>query len=290
VCTDRNVATLQPVLAGIAKREALAKLTTCSVSTIDETIESMTKTVLDTIAQSSPAGDEKTSEDGTNSRVAVFIYSFSEIVLNYGLNASTKFLKSIKAIPTVYNLVATMHSTLHATRSISYMQALFDVTVLVDPNNGTMGDDVMAEIQSVRKSPGTGKVYEDQELFGVRGVYLYPLKGRKVLEDEGRHGVAGGGDSDAVSGVADVLSAVNILDNNVKDPLKDPLKGPLKESTKGSKDGDQAVRDGVQGDKGQGDGNTCNRNVGYNVQRLVTFDSTDPEFDEDSDPDNDLDL
>ncbi len=109
------------------------------------------------------------------------------------------------------------------------------------------------------RSAATGKINESIEMFTCRDSLLAPLKPVTHFDAD------------------DAQEATN-NDNSTKNLTALPT---AEES---------AADNSTKTNTTTGGGNTANGGKASHNQRLITFDSTDPEFDEDSDPDADLDL
>lgn len=193
------------------------------------------------------------------SRSILFLNSFSELIFMFGYQCALKLLHHFKGIFT--SVVATVHKSLHSPQLINLMPSTFVVTVVVKPNDGTMASDVTAEIHCLRKSI-SGRVSEASELFGHREGFLFPLHETRSIPHSSK--AVDAEDSES-SNSTKVLASIDMKSGATK-----------KEDVVPKVSGGEASPNFHQALPG--------------VQRLVTFDSTDPEFDEDSDPDNDLDL
>lgn len=200
-------------------------------------------------------------------RMCLLFHSLSEVILSIGLaqalqliTAFRDLLKSIDGAATTASpssIVFLVNSSLLTTYSIAQIQNAIDNIVIVVsalswlsmhlyyliastsklPNTGVLAPDVATEIQTIRRSPTTGRVTEALEMFGWTGSVLTPIVTKEGKIPRSDSNATGEGETAA------------------KEDLK-PLPPPPQQL------------------------NT----------RLITFDSTDPEFDEDSDPDADLDL
>jgi hypothetical protein len=195
-----------------------------------------------------------------HSSCALFIYSLSEIILNVGVAQTISFMKRLSCLvtpPTVPKMngnpnsaviptcciIYVLHESLHSPHDLIQLQNAVSVVVRVVPNRGTLSPEVAAEIQTIRKSPNSGKVVECIELAVFRDGFLCPLTNKSSSGDN-----------------------MNVTQDPGTDNLLEKL---LNEGTK--------VQLKVEP-------------TGLIAPRLITFDSTDPEFDEDSDPDADLDI
>jgi hypothetical protein len=110
---------------------------------------------------------------------------------------------------------------------------------------------------------GSGKISESTEMFGCAEGLLFPLKPG-----------AGAASSAVTSSVAGAVK-----DSAPADAVATPPALPSRDSASAS------------GQPAAPASTTTGSTMGVAANtRLITFDSTDPEFDEDSDPDADLDL
>ncbi len=112
---------------------------------------------------------------------------------------------------------------------------------------------------SLVRSAVTGKINESIEMFTCRDSLLAPLKPVTHF---------GADDVDETADNDNTKSSITALPTAPESTDKNAGGGAAKKSSVGSAASQQA----------------------NHSQRLITFDSTDPEFDEDSDPDADLDL
>lgn len=210
---------------------------------------------------------------------AVMVYSATEIILKYSFSKAIIFFESIKSIlkldvlyegtslsgPTKKDpaLVLTVHQSLHPTNLLSRLQKFANVSLIVKPNTGTLAEDVVAEVCCVRRSNATGKVKEEVDMFVANNPengrtqsntsLIAPVVRRKMSEDQNEE------DDSTDSKTLDTIEAFKaaVLDDNANEKA------------------DQRAK---------------TRHSSTVAKQLVTFDSTDPDFDEDDDPDNDLDL
>lgn len=198
-----------------------------------------------------------------NSSVGIIVYSLSEIVLMIGLAKAISFAKQLTTLiggaattnpqsKTTVAIIFVVHESLHNTQALFQLQTLAGVTVRIVPNRGTLSPEVAAEIQSVRKSPATGKVSEAVEMFAFRDGRLHPLLGAKTVDAADSSSEK---DPTAINSLAQLLDTAEISASGAITPRVTPVTAAAPPPS-----------------------------------RLIAFDSTDPEFDEDSDPDADLDL
>jgi len=190
--------------------------------------------------------------------IAVIVYSLSEIILFAGLKKGLDFIgQLIQATPNDSNnsIIFQINSSLHPPAVIARIQQHLDtIAIIVSqphiipcmldhcsfklqlPNSGLLAASVAAEVQTVRRSPSSGRVSEHLEMFFLESglSILRPISPTSISN---HHSVT--------------AAEVSKLETKIAVEQK-PL--PV-----------------------------------HNA-RLICFVSTDPEFDEDSDPDADLDL
>ncbi len=202
----------------------------------------------------------------SNDSFAFIIYSLSELILNVGMKQSLWFVSELlkitqncaQTLTITPAVVFVVHESLHSLQTVAHIQSLVSTVVRVVPNSGTLSPEVAAEIQTVRKSPSTGKVSESVEMFAHRDAMLWPIPSTASNAES-----SAGHSSDI-----DNTSAENVFTQLLGASAAFTTAPPTKESLALSAMG--------------GSSNS--------TARLITFDSTDPEFDNDSDPDADLDL
>lgn len=185
----------------------------------------------------------------------IVVSSFTEICLSVGHVKAMSALRSLIELEAAA-LILTVHSSLHSPAATAQISKACIATASFVPNDGILSDEVAGEIYTFRKSP-TGRISESAELFGLQrfvpscAVETNSLPAHELLYiSRNKHKV----DASA-------------LDNDDKATA----------STAGGADKDDGLPTGVG-------------SVAHHAQRLIAFDSTDPEFDDDSDPDADLDL
>jgi len=197
-------------------------------------------------------------QENGNKSTAVLLFSISELVLRHDLNSAIHIIREISK----WNLgafVTCMHSTLHSLKDRTRIEDAFTSVLYVNPNDGSFSEEVHAEVQTVKKSVNTGKVTEAMELFGLSA------------------GAGTGGIVDVDGGACARLVCIHRKKVTCETPNEpDASSKPADPSAAAAATAAAAavqIHQATQGSK-----------------RLVTFDSADPEFDEDSDPDADLDL
>ena len=231
---------------------------------------------------------EETTKNWQNQELtyAIVVYSLSELILTLGLRKAVTFAKDlihflqseladgsaksvVSANPTVVFIV---HESLHSTSVITQLQSLASIIVKVVPNSGTLASEVVAEMQTIRKSATTGKIVECIEMFGYREGLLYPMK---TNNDE---------TSDLSNAAGDVEEdAANDSNSSTKNNSSVIMSKLLSSDSNAATTASATVSTSVMPA-------SPSAVVVDTSKRLITFDSTDPEFDEDSDPDADLDL
>eukprot|EP00598_Pedospumella_elongata_P008415 CAMPEP_0184988556 /NCGR_PEP_ID=MMETSP1098-20130426/24521_1 /TAXON_ID=89044 /ORGANISM="Spumella elongata, Strain CCAP 955/1" /LENGTH=361 /DNA_ID=CAMNT_0027513335 /DNA_START=8 /DNA_END=1090 /DNA_ORIENTATION=- len=202
---------------------------------------------------------------------AVVIYSISELILNIGFMKTREFLRTLTSLlhehinvgsnssssaALVPSIVLVVQESLHSTAVLAQIQSLASVIVRVVPNSGTLASTVAAEVQTIRRSAVTGKINESIEMFTCRDSLLAPLKPVTHF---------GADDADETADSDNTKSSITALPTALESADKNA--------------GSAVKKNNVSSAASQANHN----------QRLITFDSTDPEFDEDSDPDADLD-
>lgn len=244
---------------------------------------------------------------------ALVIYSFSELMWQFGNNAALEFLqrlqdmlypnhasqradhdtsinrnskssaKSELAVSNNPAFVFTVHESLHSQSTLTKIQSLVPIVVKVLPNSGTLSAEVVCEIQTMRKSPNTGKIAEGVEMFGFRKALLYPLLAHRdnLISSE----VSAREVSSASGKTPEEPSDTTESDSAKENLLETRLQGMNLNSS--STTGLNATTNSTITTTTAASNNSA---PNLATARLITFDSTDPEFDEDSDPDADLDL
>ncbi len=216
-----------------------------------------------------------------NVSFALVVYSLSEIVLAMGWRKAQLLVTQLTALLAIDSsqpgtdhstnsgiasgfstygtptLIFVVHESLHSESVLSHMQSLVSVVVRVVPNGGTLSPDVAAEMQVVRTSPSTGKVTETVEMFSLRDCALCLIPSTAML---------------AAEQATDSSPQVAETEEN------------------GSQILSKLLSTTATGGAASAENSAAVISSGGGLSRLITFDSTDPEFDEDSDPDADLDL
>jgi hypothetical protein len=201
---------------------------------------------------------------------AIFISSLTDWILNansieevgrelYNLRKimGNKYQNSLFQI----HLYTTLYTTLHSFETVQIIQSWFPTVVRVLPNDGIMFSPMIAaEVHTIRRSEGSNKMSEALELFIWSSitertltpfVMLTPLiSNTSAVKDKNLSQIQSNNDNSKVDDSAPTKSTITSTANNNNSIL------PPKMSQ----------------------------------SRLITYDRTDPEFDEDDDPDADLDL
>ncbi len=268
---DRPVQELRTILRNAAKDDFIDRKVDVENNIIFVEEVDLNRTFFETIDTITKIGSSTVAIEQTT---VVILYSISELVLSYGLHASIPWIKgavsSVSASKRPILLLTTLHQSLHDEPSISFITSLFPTIAKIMPNYGTISASVAAEVQTIRRSAITGKISESLELLHWKHALLTPLPVQKVPSS---------GSSKAQQDLAGEQKAevsVHSRDSNkhtgnFSRPLL--LLGPAHAASTSTTVSTSAPALAPPA-----------------AGRLITFDSTDPEFDEDSDPDADLDL
>jgi hypothetical protein len=190
-------------------------------------------------------------------------------------------------------VVAVIHSTLHPPHVLSRLLpqqqhgqnpwSPFNAAVFVRPNDGTISDELACEVHVVKMSAVTGKVAEDRDFF-VRKAPAVRGDAAGVLAQGPQYSllapVAKMNQATADSASTAVLAAATTSATFGAQPT-----GPTSHPTNSSNSSSASITHATATATATVAAATTSTN-----RRLITFDSTDPEFDDDSDPDADLDL
>lgn len=201
----------------------------------------------------------KSAENGNKSTVFL-LFSISELILRHDLNSTVRIIKEVSKW-NCGSFITCLHSTLHSHRTRARIEDAFTSVLYVNPNDGSFSEEVHAEVQTVKKSVNTGKVSEAVELFGLSAT-----------------AATGTG-----TGAGDVEGCMRLVCIHRKKFIPESANDTDNVITSSTAD-TAGVQTTVQTAAVQ------IHQATQNSKRLVTFDSADPEFDEDSDPDADLDL
>ena len=238
------------------------------------------ETLIDTkLSTCATFGDAATAlcGSGNNGATAVVIFSMSELLLECGVAAS------LAAVHTICNsnsgdggptVIAVVHTTLHpphvlaqllprrrnsASSSSNDDRGGFNAACFVRGNDGTLAAELACEVQVVRVSSAAGKVHEETDYFAARAR-------------------PAGGNARGVLAQGPPLALLQPIPQLKK--LQETHHAPAAAAASATHTGVSSTITTTS---------TSNAIIAGN-RRLITFDSTDPEFDDDSDPDADLDL
>lgn len=152
--------------------------------------------------------------------------------------------------------ITNLEMPLLASSQLHYVKSLFSTVVTAIPNSGTLSEEVVLQVQTIRRSTSTGKIQENVEMFSFKkpGVLLAPIT---------------------------VSSSSNHSYRTMKTESEKPEKILF--------EADRANQSIITPPTTTSQPSTTSTTNAVHP-RLITFDSADPEFDEDSDPDADLDL
>ena len=187
------------------------------------------------IEKCNPAISTTINQGVCRSSLSCVLFSISEIVLQYSLRDAMRLLEVVSSWK-LGSFVTNIHSTLHSNQIQAQLESFFTSIGYININNGLFANEVILEVQTIKKSRNGGKITEATELFGWNA---QPNCGSLYCIH--RH----------------------------KEPKLDAEKANETSLENNS--------------------NQLSNEININ-KRLILFDSTDPEFDEDSDPDADLDL
>ena len=245
--------------------------------------------------------------------MVILLYSISSVCLSKGWGSTKRFLDKLTAFvkgsinPEANvgsnsrefmgrgTVIGTVHGSLHSRQQLTMLRALADTYCGLSPNSGSLSSVVAAEAHIIRRSAtatgGVGRVSEAHELFMFEAPVL--AEGARARRGAGKR--------------QDLAAQEWVPMRLVSLPKVGEEQESHQEDTHADDEGDYAADTVLQTmlgkagvtDKGNGNGSgggggeeskpKSQATVQAN-QRLVTFSSTDQEFDEDSDPDADLDL
>ena len=244
-------------------------------------------------------------EEGVPSEgnVGIVIYSVSSLILSQGRSKVLKLLKRLASslssgTVTKGTVIGTIHSSLHSEKEIALLRDCADTYCQLTPNRGSLSSVVAVEGHCIRRGAittsgmGGGRVSEIREMFSFEDTPVASIqqaRHRGKIREEG-HRLWVPHRLKALPKVKSDAKSVN-REEHIKEGHLDSAENVLrsmvpKESLalmtdtgreSGGRSGDHSSDEGYKGSM-------------IAAQRLVTFNSTDPEFDEDSDPDADLDL
>ncbi|RYH16567.1 hypothetical protein EON65_29860 [archaeon] len=252
MCYDRNKETIYNVLQHAKHTGLLDKAEWREKLSVHTELETSLE------SQISPLLTNQTAE----SYVAVLVYSLSEQILMQESKFLSSFQRDMQFLRYAQQelkknilYIACLHSSLHSSQLTQYLQTFFNTCIYIVPNYGTYSEYIACEVMCVYRSMQTQRVKESIEMCVWEKGMLVPLKGS--LRGGGEEGLAG-----------------------------EEGKVTHKKDEDGGEDGSQAVGKAEV----QIHTNIQGMSLQNNKARLISFESTDPEFDEDSDPDADLDL
>jgi len=306
----------------------LSCISAIGITTGVQTVEEIVQRVQDTIQegkQQHALADEDEDETGTPQLTAVLVYSLSALHLALGGNAAVKFMSELNSIlagkergqgqaQTVTKvpnqqarslgmILGVVHSAQHSPRDIvACYRSRSDVFSTIIVNNGQLSSTVAIEVASIRVGASMKVTEGIDSLTLASGVgnssggssnsntanskewlsaCLTPLPKRRD-EDESR----------------DTGRGHDHVHEHVKDDTVEQVESVFgkKMTFLGADSGGASTQDPASIAIAVEEANQANaaiiakRTQNLKTQRLITFASTDPEFDEDSDPDGDLDL
>lgn len=253
LCYDRNKSDIYHVLQHAKQTRKLGnsdywrdKLTVHTA--LDNSLESIISPMLSTLP--------------SDSYISVLVYSLSEQILMLDAKFLPSFQQDMQFLRYAQQelkkkvlYTACLHSSLHSSQFMQYLQTFFNTCIYIVPNYGTYSEYIACEVMCVYRSIQTQRVKESIEMCVWEQGMLVPLKGS--IRGVGEDGLAG-----------EEGKAVHKKDeDNREDDGQAAAKGEVQ------------IHASIQG-----------MSLQNNKARLISFESTDPEFDEDSDPDADLDL
>jgi hypothetical protein len=166
------------------------------------------------------------------------------------------------------SMFTNVNCSLHSASFLSFVKSQFPTVISVVPNDGTLSTQVAAQVQVIRRSTATNKISENLEMFSFA-----------------KNGVL-------VSPIVSTFTASSSSENQKLLPQSNKLSD---QSVEGFDEVDKSSTFTPKDTASSLDASHQQRHIPSAISpkpnvRLITFDSTDPEFDEDSDPDADLDL
>jgi len=228
---------------------------------------------------------------------AVVLFSLSELLLERGVAATLAAVNSLRGPGdgdggdngggerrTRPTLIAVVHTTLHPPHVLAQLlprrsgghghgRDVFSAACFVRGNDGTLASELACEVQVVRVSVATGKVVEDTDYFAARA---------RSVGGAGS-GMLAQGPPVALLHPIPQLKKQHVPAASVTAPTTTPAATTTTTTT-------TSIAAAVSATSNRSsNSNHAAASVAGN-RRLITFDSTDPEFDDDSDPDADLDL
>lgn len=274
------------------------------VLTGDSPLDQFFEGIIDKCAAyvSSESSEDKNATSGdapaSEGSLGIVIYSVTSLILSHG---RSKVLKSLKRLTSSLSsgtdikgtVIGTIYSSLHSEKEIALLRDFADTYCQLTPNRGSLSSVVAVEGHCIRRGAttmsggGGGRVSEVRDMFSFEdpsiaaiqqarhrgkmgqgeGHRLWVPHRLKALPKVKSDGEAGLAEDEITEEHAD--SAENVLQSMVP-----------KEATSLAAE---------VAKKSSGEQSTDKMSM-IAARHLVTFNSTDPEFDEDSDPDADLDL
>lgn len=211
---------------------------------------------------------------------AIVIHSLSEMIIRFGFTRTLCFIEEVADILQISNvninsssveskkknqscLILVIHQSLHTPQMLTRIQNIGNINLFIKPNLGLFDKQILFEIYCIRRSQDSGKIIEDSEFF-QRKSKLTSLDSRGVLIE-------------SVNKFKDIEYQVNDTSNQIKElSFDNPMDKLLKQSER-ELENTNTKRDAVA-------------TTMTTMKQLVTYDTNDPEFDDEDDPDDDLDL
>ena len=239
------------------------------------------------------AGDGDADDDDNVPAVAILVSSCSALELAVGNVCTMAFLRAVMQMlsagasasgiskPIRGVLLGVVHERLHQPWQLaaSYRAASNAFCTCV-PNEGQLSPVVALEVHTVRRT-AAGKVQEAHELFSLpseRGMNEWAPAQLKALPQRKDHASGGSSSSSYMPESTSTTSEVENVFGDLGLTSSEEVPSAEKCALDAAKE-KQALESKKAAQQQQ-----------QQQQRLITFASTDPEFDEDSDPDADLDL
>ena len=252
-----------------------------------------------------------------DSKVGVIIYSVSSMLLSKGWGNTKRFLDNLAALFNKSDttegritddfrkgenwgtVIGTVNESLHSRQQLTMLRGLADTHCRLTPNSGSLSAMVAVEAHIIRRSVtatgSVGRVSEVNELFMFASPA--PSKGTGSKRDAGNRVTSDivaqewvpmrlvslpkvGDEHESCERESEDEDVGNLRADSVLHSMLGKAGVPVN-SGHGS-DSDEAGKSQLSEAK--------SKSIIQTKQRLVTFSSNDQEFDEDSDPDADLDL
>ncbi len=239
----------------------------------------------------------------------VVIYSFSELILSLSWSEALLFLRQLifvagggggvgsvqkqagagtnktgSAGTTVEQrpcIILVINESLHVPLVLTQIQRFLFTIAKILPNTGTLSNQVVCEIHTIRKSAITGRVAEGIDMFAYVQCGLQSIVISKGDNYYAKTGLLSSSTSNPAKNLDDFGDAEAPV-------AKTSTVLMQQEMSKHSELLSSASLEGKDVNNNSDDSEVPMN--GVTMQRLITFENTDPEFDEDSDPDADLDL